>query len=155
MRAFIVVLSVLVILVGARSAQAGLSTSPRETSAAVDTTTLTDETNQQTEDQIGLTRAKRRDVQRRLTRLGFETRLNGKFDGPTRDAITRWQEQRGYPRTGFLSTAQHDALLSESATTTEANKSDRRHTGGRGHRSRVVGGPFGVIGGVVGGLFRR
>lgn len=157
MRALILVLSVLVaVVVSAHSAEAGLSGTPRETTtAAVDTATLTDETNQQTEDQIGLTRAKRRDVQRRLNRLGFNTRTNGKFDDSTRDAIARWQEQRGYPKTGFLGTAQQEALLGESTAATEANKSDHRRGGGHARRSRVVGGPLGVIGGVVGGLFRR
>ena len=105
----------------------------------------------------------RREVQRRLTRLGFGTKINGKFDDSTRDAIGRWQEEHAYPKTGFLNAAQHEALLSEGAT--EAGKSDRqerRRAGGRAHYSRHAGGPIGAIGGavhhVVGGvvgLFRR
>jgi len=158
MRALILVLSVLIVAGSARSAQAGLSTTVRELPASVDATTSADlaEANQQTEDQIGLTRAKRRDVQRRLGKLGFATtRVNGKFDDSTRDAIARWQDEHGYPRTGFLNATQHEALLSESAAATEAGRSDHRRGGGRAHRSRGVGGPLGVIGSAVGGLFHR
>jgi hypothetical protein len=163
MRALILVLSVVGIFVGAHSAEAGLSITPREALES-DTATLADVTNRRTEDRIGLSKAKRRDVQRRLTRLGFGTKVNGKFDDSTRDAIARWQEGHAYPRTGFLNTAQHEALLSEGAT--EAGKSDyqdRRRAGGRAHYSRRAGGPIGaiggavhhVVGGVVHGLFRR
>jgi peptidoglycan hydrolase-like protein with peptidoglycan-binding domain len=164
MRALILTLSVLGIVVGAHSAEAGLSATQRETSVSVDTATLTDVTNRRTEDRIGLSRTNRREVQRRLTRLGFGTRINGKFDDSTRDAIARWQEEHAYPKTGFLNTSQHEALLSEGAT--EAGKSDhqdRRRAGGRAHYSRRAGGPIGaiggavhhVVGGVVHGLFRR
>jgi peptidoglycan hydrolase-like protein with peptidoglycan-binding domain len=153
MRAAILVLLILGIAALAPSANAGLSTSPRDTTASIQTTSLTDEASQQSEDQIGLTRTKRRDVQRRLTKLGFDTKPNGKFDDATRDAIARWQEQHGYPRTGFLNAAQHDALLSESAAAKEANRAE--HHGGRGHRSRGIGGPIGAIGHMVGGILGR
>ena len=156
MRALILTLSVVGLVVSSPCVKAGLSTTPRETSASTDTATLTDETTQQTEDQVGLSKTKRREVQRRLTRLGFDAKVNGKFDDLTRDAIARWQEGHGYPKTGFLNTAQHEALLNESAP--ESGKSDRRG-GSRARRSHVVGGPIGVIGGavhgVIGGLFRR
>ena len=154
MRASILVLLILGIAVCAPSAKAGLSTTPRDTTASIEPASLTDEATQQSEDQMGLTRAKRRDVQRRLTRLGFDTKPNGKFDDATRDAISRWQEQHGYPKTGFLNTAQHDALLSESAPAREASRSEH-HGGGRGHRSRGIGGPIGAIGHVVGGILGR
>jgi peptidoglycan hydrolase-like protein with peptidoglycan-binding domain len=151
MRALILTLSVLGIVVGAHSAEAGLNTTPRETPASVDTTTLTDVANRRTEDRIGLSKTNRREVQRRLTRLGFGTKINGKFDDSTRDAIGRWQEEHAYPKTGFLNTAQHEALLSEGAT--EAGKSDhrdhRRRAGGHAHYSRRAGGPIGAIGGAV------
>jgi len=158
MRALILGLSVLAIVASADAARAGLSTTPREV-ASVDTATVSDEASQETENQIGLTRTTRRDVQRRLTRLGFDTRVNGRFDGSTRAAITRWQEEHGYPKTGFLNTAQHTALLDESAAAIEAGKSDRqdRHRGGgrSRHARGGIGGPIGVIGGAIGGLFRR
>jgi peptidoglycan hydrolase-like protein with peptidoglycan-binding domain len=144
------------IVAGAPSAEAGLSTTLRETSASVETVTVTDEAdaNQQTEDQIGLTRAKRRDLQRRLTKLGFGTKINGEFDESTRAAIARWQERHGYPKTGFLDAAQHEALLSESASAMDAGKSNR----GRGWARPPGGGPIGAIGSAVGGVvgvFRR
>jgi peptidoglycan hydrolase-like protein with peptidoglycan-binding domain len=55
-------------------------------------------------------------VQRRLNGLGFETKVNGKFDEKTRAVITRWQAARGYPKSGFLNKLQHKALLIEVVT---------------------------------------
>jgi len=60
-------------------------------------------------------------VQRRLTGLGFDTKVHGRFDRPTRAVITRWQAARGYPKTGFLDTLQHQALLTESASEARAS----------------------------------
>jgi uncharacterized caspase-like protein len=74
---------------------------------------LSDSPDQVSEDQIGLNRDQRRDVQRRLTRLGFDVHVTGKFDDATRDVIKRWQAARSYPATGYLNKAQHTALLSE------------------------------------------
>jgi hypothetical protein len=163
LRVFILALSVLGILVGANGAAAGPSTTDRELIASVDPTIVAGEATQETEDQIGLNKGKRRDVQRRLTSLGFDTKVNGRFDGSTRAVITRWQAARGYPRTGFLNPLQHQALLTESASAAHAgfsgsDKSDddrptRRHTGA--HHQHSGGGPGGLIGGVVGGLFGR
>ena len=115
MRVFILALSVLGILVSANVAKAGPSTTDRDLLASVDPATFADEATQETEDQIGLDKGKRRDVQRRLTGLGFDTKVNGRFDKPTRAVITRWQAARGYPKTGFLNTLQHQALLTESS----------------------------------------
>jgi peptidoglycan hydrolase-like protein with peptidoglycan-binding domain len=158
MRALILAAAVLGVLASANPAQAGLSTTPREVSASVDTATVPDEATQETEDQIGLTKATRREVQRRLGKLGFETKVNGKFDDSTRASITRWQEEHDYPKTGYLNTAQHSALLNESVAATETGKSDDDHPDRRGvraHHSRSVGGPIGAIGGLMGGLFGR
>jgi peptidoglycan hydrolase-like protein with peptidoglycan-binding domain len=155
MRALILGLSVLAIVASARIAEAGLTTTPREQSVSYDTAAIPEETNQETEDKIGLTRTKRRKIQRELTRLGFETRANEKFDESTRGAIIRWQEEHGYPKTGFLNAEQNTALLDESVA---AGKSDHQEThrgGGRSHHSHGIGGPIGAIGHVVGGLFRR
>ena len=113
MRVLILALSVLGILVCADAAKAGPSTTTRDQAASVDEAILTDEATQETEDRIGLDKRKRRDVQRRLTRLGFDTKANGKFDASTRAVITRWQAARDYPKTGFLNTLQHQALLNE------------------------------------------
>jgi peptidoglycan hydrolase-like protein with peptidoglycan-binding domain len=164
MRVLILALSVLAILVSADAAKAGPSTTPRDLSASADPATLADEATQETEDQIGLDKRKRRDIQRRLTGLGFATKVNGRFDESTRALITRWQEARGYPKTGFLNTVQHQALLSDSVSAAHASlnssdKSDdqpaRRRGRGGAHHHRNGGGPVGLIGGVVGGLFGR
>jgi peptidoglycan hydrolase-like protein with peptidoglycan-binding domain len=158
MRALILTAAVLGVLASANPAQAGLSTTPREVSASVDTATVLQEATQETEDQIGLTKATRRDVQRRLGKLGFETKVSGKFDDPTRASIARWQEEHDYPKTGYLNTAQHTALLNESVAARETGKSGDDHPDRRGVRalhSRSVGGPIGAIGGLMGGLFGR
>jgi peptidoglycan hydrolase-like protein with peptidoglycan-binding domain len=165
MRVLILALSVLGILVSADAAKAGPSTTTRNLSASVDP--ATDEATQETEDQIGLNKGKRRDVQRGLTRLGFDTKVNGKFDESTRAVITRWQGARGYPKTGFLNTLQHKTLSTEivsaaHASSSTSDKSDDGHLarrrGGGGahhHRSGGGGGPGGLIGGMMGGLFGR
>lgn len=160
MRAVILALFTLGIVAGAPPAKAGLSETPREISAPADTAALADEGTQQSEDQIALSRTKRRDVQRGLTRLGFDTKATGKFDDQTRDAISRWQEQHGYPKTGFLNAAQHQALMNESADVAEDGKSDRaeRRRGGSARHARGgggIGGPIGAIGHVVGGILGR
>jgi peptidoglycan hydrolase-like protein with peptidoglycan-binding domain len=159
MRRLILALSVLGILVSAGAAQAGPSTTDRELLASADPATLADDATQQTEDQIGLDKPRRRDVQRRLTGLGFDTKANGRFDAPTRAVITRWQAARGYPGTGFLNTLQHQALMAESVAMANASVSDRSGNDRRARRRGGGGGPVGVIGGavsgVVGGLFGR
>jgi peptidoglycan hydrolase-like protein with peptidoglycan-binding domain len=130
------------------SLQDGPSTATRNLSAGVDPATFTDEAAQTTEDQIGLDKGQRRDVQRRLTGLGFDTKVNGKFDESTRAVITRWQAARGYPKTGFLNKLQHKALLTEIVSTTQASSSDgaddrparrARHSSGGGGPSASIG----------------
>jgi peptidoglycan hydrolase-like protein with peptidoglycan-binding domain len=162
LRVFILALSVFGILVSANVANAGPSMTDRDLLASADPAALVHEATQETEDQIGLDKKKRRDVQRRLTSLGFDTKVNGRFDKSTRAVITRWQAARGYPKTGFLDTLQHEALLTKSVSAARASlgssdksENDRpaRRRGGGHHRSSS--GPGGLIGGVVGGLFGR
>jgi len=159
----------------------GPSTTTRNLTSGVDQATFTEDSNQTTEDQIGLDKGQRRDVQRRLTGLGFDIKATGKFDDDTRMVIKRWQAARGYPVSGYLNRLQHKALLSEivSATpsTTSSDDSDDssrrvRHSsggggGGGGRRSSGGGGGGGggganpgafmggVIGGMMGGMFRH
>ena len=135
---------------------------------SVDPATFNAESNQVTEDQIGLDKGQRRDVQRRLNGLGFDTKVNGKFDEETRAVIMRWQAARGYPKSGYLNQLQHKALLGEiisaQATSDEESSeggSSRRHRssgggGGGGRHYRGGGGPNpgAFIGGMMGGLFR-
>jgi uncharacterized caspase-like protein len=149
------------------SLENGPSTTTRNLTTGTDPATFNAEANQTTEDQIGLDKGKRRDVQRRLTGLGFDTKVTGQFDESTRAVITRWQAARGYPKTGFLNALQDKALLAEIVPTTQTSSSDasddrpsRRHSGDGGggggarHRSGGGGGPGGLIGGMMGGLFR-
>jgi uncharacterized caspase-like protein len=148
------------------SLQDGPSTTTRNLTTGVDPATFKDEATQTTEDQIGLDKGQRRDVQRRLTGLGFDTKVTGKFDDSTRAVITRWQAARGYPKSGYLNKLQHKALLTEIVATTTASSNDdsdekpsrrRRGGGGGGGGGRHYhggGGPGGFIGGMVGGIFR-
>src|SRR5258708_6936186 len=132
------------------SLENGPSTTTRNLTTGIDPATFTAEANQTTEDQISLDKGQRRDVQRRLNGLGFDTKVTGKFDEPTRAVITRWQAARGYPTSGFLNKLQHKALLSEIVATTDTSSSGddsepARHRssgggGGGGGRRRGVGG---------------
>ncbi len=90
-----------------------VNTATRNVGKGVDPATFTEEGSQVSEDQIGLDKTKRRDVQRRLTGLGFDTKTTGVFDDETRGVIKRWQAARGYPSSGFLTKLQHKALLAE------------------------------------------
>ncbi len=152
------------------SLQNGPSTATRNltTGSGIDPQTFSEDASQVTEDQLGLDRSQRRDVQRRLTSLGFDVKASGKFDDATRTVITRWQAARGYPKSGYLNALQHKALQSEILATrvasTSSDDSDdepshpsRHHGGGGGgrHYHRGGGGPGAFFGGMMGGLFRH
>ena len=147
------------------SLQNGPSTTTRNLTTEVDPATFTEEADQTSEDQIGLDKGQRRDVQRRLTGLGFDVKVTGKFDDQTRSVIRRWQAARGYPATGYLNSLQHKALLSEivSARVASTDSSSEgsghvRHSGGGGGRRYYRGGGGGAPGGFfgfMGGLFRH
>jgi uncharacterized caspase-like protein len=147
----------------------------RNLTTGIDPETFTAESSQVTEDQVGLDKGQRRDVQRRLNGLGFDTKVTGVFNESTRGVIKRWQAARGYPTSGFLNKLQHKALLTEIvATTPTASSSDddepkprrRANSGGGGggsapvqhHRPQPSGpDPAGAgrfIGGVMGGMLR-
>jgi uncharacterized caspase-like protein len=148
----------------------GPSTATRNLNAGIDPATFTEDSTQLTEDQIGLDKGQRRDVQRRLTGLGFDTKVTGVFSEETRTVLKRWQAARGYPSTGYLNKLQHKALLSEIVATTpvaseESPKPARRasapqqsapaprhNSGGVDPGAAFVGG---VVGGMMGGMFRR
>ncbi|TPQ38862.1 peptidase [Bradyrhizobium guangdongense] len=152
--------------------QNGPSTATRNLNAGVDPATFTDNASQLTEDQIGLDKGQRRDVQRRLSGLGFDTKVTGVFTDETRTVIKRWQAARGYPVSGYLNKLQHKAMLSEIVATTptasdDSQKPARRATnsapaqqsapaphrsGGGDAGAAFVGG---VVGGMMGGMFRR
>ncbi|MGY4504902.1 putative caspase-like protein [Bradyrhizobium sp. GM24.11] len=151
--------------------QNGPSTTTRNLNAGVDPATFTDDASQLTEDQIGLDKGQRRDVQRRLNGLGFDTKVTGAFNDETRTVLKRWQAARGYPSTGFLNKLQHKALLSEIVASAPTASDDSakparrapaqaqsapapapRHSGGGDAGAAFVGG---VVGGMMGGMFRR
>ena len=152
--------------------QNGPSTTTRNLNAGVDPATFTDEASQLTEDQIGLDKGTRRDVQRRLTGLGFDTKVTGVFTDDTRSVIKRWQAARGYPVSGYFNKLQHKALLSEIVAAAPATASDdsqkaarransapvqtapppHRSNGGGDAGAAFVGG---VVGGMMGGMFRH
>jgi uncharacterized caspase-like protein len=153
------------------SLETGASTATRTLTAGVDPATFAEEASQTTEDQIGLDKGRRRDVQRRLTGLGFDTKQTGIFDDPTRAMITRWQAARGYPKSGFLNKLQHKALLTEivagpptAAREAPVEKPARPARASAGNaaappqRGPDPGGAAfvgGLMGGVVGGMLRR
>jgi peptidoglycan hydrolase-like protein with peptidoglycan-binding domain len=157
-RLLILAFSVLLILGSADASKAGLIMATRDAPASVEPA-ITDESSQTTEDQIGLSKGQRRDVQRQLNRLGFDTKVTGKFDERTRASISRWQAEHDYPTTGFLDKIQHDALRAESVSVAHAGTGDETDddhpTHVRRHRVGGGSGPVGLIGGVVGGLFGR
>ncbi|WP_346657323.1 peptidoglycan-binding domain-containing protein [Bradyrhizobium monzae] len=140
------------------------TTTPNPTTGAAPST-IKDAADQASEDQIDLDKDQRRDVQRRLTGLGFDIKASGKFDDETRSAIKRWQTARGYPATGYLNKLQHKAMQSEIVSTrvASADASDdepvrhrssgsnvrRYHSGGGGEA-----GGGALFGNVIGGLFR-
>ena len=140
----------------------------RNLTTGIDPATFKDEANQTTEDQIGLDKGQRRDVQRRLNGLGFDTKVTGTFTEGTRAVINRWQAARGYPKSGYLNKLQHKALLTEIVAAAPTASSDeekpRRRAsggggGGGGQRQHSGGGgdPAGAgrfIGGVMGGMLR-
>src|SRR5882757_5410239 len=155
------------------SLETGPSTTTRNLTTGIDPATFTEDASQVSEDQIGLDKGQRRDVQRRLTGLGFDTKVTGKFDDETRVVVKRWQAARGYPSTGFFNKLQHKALLTEIVAATQAGGGDdsarrpatvRRSAapptnGGGGHRGGgdPGAGAFmgGMIGGMMGGMMRR
>ena len=147
----------------------GPSTTTRNLTTGVDPATFNEASNQTTEDQIGLDKGQRRDVQRRLNGLGFDTKVTGKFDEYTRAVITRWQAARGYPSSGFLNKLQHKALLTEIVATTQSASSSsdeesaprrRRSGGGEVVAAAVVvtiaagPNPGAFVGGMIGGMLR-
>jgi hypothetical protein len=145
------------------SLQDGPSTTTRNLTTGIDPATFTEEADQASEDQVGLDKAQRRDVQRRLTGLGFDIKATGRFDDETRSVIKRWQAARGYPATGYLNQLQHKALVSEIVSTRVASSGDGdtdevhhvHHYSGGGRRYRGGGGGPGAFFGMMGGLFGR
>jgi hypothetical protein len=142
----------------------------RNLTTGIDPATFTAESNQTTEDQIGLDKGQRRDVQRRLNGLGFDTKVTGQFDQSTRAVINRWQAARGYTKSGYLNRLQHKALLTEivaaapTASSDEERPKRRASSGGQAQSQPQPqrhynpgpdpAGAGRFIGGVMGGMLR-
>ncbi len=59
------------------------------------------------EEALDLSRNDRREIQRHLTLLGFNTRgIDGIFGGGSRGAIRSWQQENGYPQSSYLNREQ-------------------------------------------------
>lgn len=68
------------------------------------------------EEAMDLSRDARRNIQRNLSLLDYNTRgIDGIFGPGTRGAITNWQQQNGFAQTGYLSTEQINLLDAQSA----------------------------------------
>ncbi len=84
------------------------------------------------EQALDLSRDARRDIQRDLSLLGFDTRgIDGIFGRGTRAAVTAWQSSERFDATGYM-TAEQIALLDEQARRRaqelEAEAEERRQT---------------------------
>lgn len=68
------------------------------------------------EEALELDRDQRREIQRDLTLLDYETRgIDGIFGPGTRGAILNWQQQNGYPQTSYLTQQQIARLDAQAA----------------------------------------
>ncbi len=141
--------------------QDGPTTTTSNLNASIDPATFTDDASQRTEDQISLDKGQRRDVQRRLDGLGFDTKVTGTFNDEFRSTLKRWQAARGYPSSGYFNRLQYKALLAEivastspSASNDSAEKRSTRRSSAVGRRDNgETSGGF--VGGVLGGMFGR
>ncbi len=72
------------------------------------------EATEATEGQLALDNKAWREIQRRLTGLGYNTRgVDGSTGPGTRKAVQDWQKARSYTATGYLNQPQYQALLVE------------------------------------------
>ena len=68
----------------------------------------------ETEHMLNLSLQQRQEIQRALSLIGFDIKsVDGSFGPRTRHAIGEWQTTRGFAATGFLTAADHAALLSQ------------------------------------------
>ena len=75
------------------------------------------------ERQLNLSRIRRRNVQTWLQALGFDPRgIDGLFGPGSRNAIRKWQLQRGFANTGYLDQKQFDQLREEGLAALEEER---------------------------------
>ncbi|MGR3463422.1 peptidoglycan-binding domain-containing protein [Limimaricola sp.] len=91
------------------------------------------------EEALDLHRDQRRDIQRNLSLLDFNTRgIDGIFGPGTRQAITNWQQQNGFSQTSYLTPEQIsrlDAQAARRAAELEAEAERQRQQAARADRS--------------------
>jgi peptidoglycan hydrolase-like protein with peptidoglycan-binding domain len=69
-----------------------------------------------TEEGLDLSRDERRDIQRNLTLLGYGTRgIDGILGPSSRGAIRYWQQQNGFPQTGYVTAEQINRIDAQAA----------------------------------------
>ena len=86
------------------------------------------------ENALNLTLLDRREIQRRLTLLKYDTRgVDGVFGRGTRGAVSAWQKDAGFVESGYLNAEQLEALKAESATAyAEWDAQPKRYVGPEG-----------------------
>ncbi|PYE84226.1 peptidoglycan-binding domain-containing protein [Pseudoroseicyclus aestuarii] len=68
------------------------------------------------EEGLELSRDRQREIQRSLSLLDYDTRgIDGIFGSGTRQAITNWQQQNGFPQTSYLTPEQISRLEAQAA----------------------------------------
>src|SRR5262249_18337261 len=76
---------------------------------------------------LQLTTADRQHLQVALTSLGFDTQgVDGVLGPHSRQMIRGWQQARGQPATGFLTSTQRQALLSEAGSALAKYDADQK-----------------------------
>jgi hypothetical protein len=87
-------------------------------------TLVVPQTTEEDENALSLNKIKRREIQIRLTLLGFDTRGSDGIFGPrSREAIEKWQAANGFPETGYLNMHQYQTINSMSNTAYDEWKS--------------------------------
>jgi uncharacterized caspase-like protein len=123
-----------------------------------------------TEGDLKLDRNERREIQNRLSALGYyKGKVNGYFSVDSREGIERWQAARHYPKSGYFNRLQHEALLNEempvvrsverAAPARQARPQreapaprQQQHQGINPAGAAFIGG---IAGGLIGGALRR
>ena len=74
----------------------------------------------QVEASLGLSRTQRIDIQRQLTKIGYNTGVaDGLWGSKTRTALAKWQTANRAPATGYITGAQVRLIASQAGTTVE------------------------------------
>lgn len=110
-----------------------------------------------TEDQLGMTKQQRKEVQLRLNLSGNSVgRPDGIIGNGTRRGISAWQGQVGFPVTGYLNMVQHQMLVANTEAAFNAhmaaNPSALAASSGSGTKRRKSSGNNAAVGAFIGGV---